>query len=179
MTDQPNGGQSFAAIIEELDLRPHPEGGFFRETYRSSVVIPGDLRPGFAESRAVSTAILFLLPEGSCSLLHRFKADEIWHFYLGGPLVLVELGESGTIMHTVLGTDILAGQKVQHVVPAARWFGAYPQIGSGFCLVGCTVAPGFEFEDLEFGRREELMRSHPGASEEIVKLTGGRGEAGS
>jgi uncharacterized protein len=168
MSNQPR--ISLSAIVEKLALRPHPEGGFYRETYRSKVSLPGGVA-GSKRSRAAGTAILFLLPEGSCSLFHRLKTDEIWHFYLGGPLVLVELRETGEMARIAVGPDLLAGQELQHVVPAGRWFGAYPAPGSGFSLVGCTVAPGFEFEDLEFGLRDDLLSRFPAAQEEILRLT--------
>ena len=138
------------AIIEAYGLAPHPEGGFFRETYRSTDHVPGT-------ARALSTAIYFLLPAGAWSRLHRIGADEVWHFYEGGPLVVAELGADGAVRRTVLGRDRARGETLQHVVRRGTWFGAYPAAGTAFALVGCTVSPGFEFDDFELARRDMLI----------------------
>lgn len=144
-------------LVERLGLKPHPEGGYYRETYRSQ--------------RGASTAIYFLLPEGERSRLHRLQSDELWHFYLGGPLNIVQLSPDGRVSEVLLGSDIATGQTLQHLVPAGTWFGAYPAAGSGWSLAGCTVAPAFEFADFELGRREELLRLYPHARREIELLT--------
>lgn len=159
------------ALIQHFQLAPHPEGGFFRETYRDRGVIPHNALPKrFAGERNYSTAIYFLLPEGQRSRLHRITADEAWHFYLGDPLVVVEIGPNGTTRETTLGSDVLAGQHVQHVVPAGHWFGAYPATGSRFSLVGCTVAPGFDFADFTMGERAALLQQFPQARDVIERL---------
>ncbi|HEX9449485.1 MAG TPA: cupin domain-containing protein [Dongiaceae bacterium] len=159
-------------LIEQLGLLPHPEGGFFRETYRAALCIDGHaLPPDFADARNASTAIYYLLAQGDRSRFHRIRSDEVWHFYLGDPLQVVELTEAGDAQMTLLGTNLNAGQVPQHVVPAGRWFGACPTPGSSFSLVGCTVAPGFDFADFEMASRDHLRRDYPRARDWIERLT--------
>lgn len=152
-----------AEWIERLDLLPHPEGGWFRETYRAPFVLPYDLleKAGFNGARHVSTAIYFLLEQGQRSLLHRLRSDEIWHFHTGGPLEIVELTNSGGVRVTRLGLDLRAGETLQHVVPAGTWFGARPCAETVYTLVSCTVSPGFDFQEFEFADRDALLQSHP------------------
>jgi predicted cupin superfamily sugar epimerase len=150
------------ALISEYQLQPHPEGGYYRETYRSAATIPGT-------RRSLSTAIYYLLPQGQRSLLHRIGADEVWHFYQGDPLLVVELQPGTEAKVTRLGRA--RGELLQHVVPAGTWFGALPASGSVFSLVGCTVSPGFEFSDFELGRRDALQLQFPRASGLIEQLT--------
>ncbi len=157
-----------AELVASLRLAPHPEGGFFRETYRSAERFAP---AGIAAPRSVSTAILYLLGEGDKSRLHRIKSDELWHYHLGGALRLTQLLRGGEIVETVLGSDIAAGQKLQNAVPAGTWFGAEPLKGADFCLIGCTVAPGFDFADFELGKRNALVEEFPLAREAIVRLT--------
>lgn len=155
-------------LIAHLNLAPHPEGGFYRRTYSSSGRICQEALPcGFTGARAFSTAILFLLREGDYSRLHRIRQDELRHFYLGGPLRLVLIGARGpetAAREVLLGQNLLAGQRLQYAVPAGSWFGATPCPGSAFSLLGCTVAPGFDFVDLELGSREKLLAAFPQAS---------------
>lgn len=159
-------------LIKIYDLQPHPEGGFFRETYRDDSVIPKQGLPEkFNGPRHFSTAIYFLLPAGAKSSLHRILSDEVWHFYLGDPLTVVEIDSTGKVIKTILGRDVLRGQKVQHVVMAGHWFGAYPNDGGTFSFVGCTVAPGFDFADFEMAKREDLLKVFPHAREVIERLT--------
>jgi predicted cupin superfamily sugar epimerase len=131
-------------IITFYGLIPHPEGGYFQETYRS----PESISTPSGE-RSVSTAIFYLLTKGQSSRLHRIKSDEMWHFYEGDPLIVFEKEDNGLIKETVLGKDLSKNQKFQYVVPANRWFGAYLPEGSNYALVGCTVSPGFDFSDFE------------------------------
>jgi predicted cupin superfamily sugar epimerase len=145
-------------LIERLALEPHPEGGFYRQTYKA----PGTS----ANGRAHSTAIYFLLPAGHASRLHRIKSDEVWHFYDGDPLCIVELTPDGALQTTRLHREM-----PQHVVPAGRWFGALPEPGSEFALVGCTVAPGFDFADFELARRGDLVARYPQHRAVIETLT--------
>lgn len=168
----PNTPASLARLIETYGLAPHPEGGFFRESYRAAETIPQSALPSrFAGERRHCTAIYFLLPEGSKSNLHRIKSDEVWHFYLGGPLTLAQIHPGGRTKMVTLGQDISRGEKLQHVVPMGCWFGAYPNPSSGFSFVGCTVAPGFDFADFELGQRSRLIRKFPGAKALIERLT--------
>jgi predicted cupin superfamily sugar epimerase len=159
------GGAGQAAVRRLLrlhDLKPHPEGGFFRETYRS----PAPARTPRGR-RPWATAIIFLLEEGDFSALHRIKSDELWHFYAGGPLRVSTLRPGGGSESVLLGS----GHKCQHLVPAGRWFGAAPEPGSGWSLVGCTVSPGFDFRDFELGSREKLLKQFPRAAKIIRELT--------
>lgn len=157
-------------LVKLYGLQPHPEGGYFKETYRSAESIPSTMLPKHGGNRNLSTGIFFLLPEGSVSRLHRIKSDEMWHFYLGGPLTLVQISPTGKIERIVLGQDVKALQNVQHVVPAGDWFGAYPNEGSRFSFVGCTVAPGFDFEDFEMGKKDALLKKYPHAKDIIERL---------
>ncbi|TXH37034.1 MAG: cupin domain-containing protein [Rhodospirillaceae bacterium] len=159
-------------LVGRLALQPHPEGGFFRETYRAALTLPAaGLAQHFSGDRQASTAIYYMLASGDRSRLHRIRSDEVWHFYLGDPLQVIELTESGEAQVTLLGTDFAAGQVPQHVVPAGRWFGACPAPGSAYSLVGCTVAPGFDFADFEMADASALLATHPTAAEWIKRLT--------
>lgn len=163
-------------LIRQLDLQPHPEGGFYRETYRADGFIASDslgtLHKGDAPRR-YSTAIYYLLTQGSQSRLHKIASDELWHFYLGDPLVVCEIDpDTRQGGETLLGQDLFAGQRVQHRVPAGRWFGAYLPEGSAYALVGCTVAPGFDFADLVFAERDKMLAHFPGAQGLIERLLG-------
>lgn len=159
-------------LIDFYELEPHPEGGYFKETYRAKGMIVKDtLGSEFTGSRNYSTAIYFLIPEGKKSKLHRLRSDEVWHFYLGGPLVVAQIFPDGRAQEVVLGPDFRKGQWLQHVVLAGCWFGSYPQDGSSYSFVGCTVAPGFDFADFEMGKREDLLRQFPQAEESILRLT--------
>lgn len=154
-------------LVSAYGLEPHPEGGFFKETYRSAEKMT--TRGGV--SRPISTGILFLLPEGQKSRLHRIKSDELWHFHLGGALRLTQISPEGKVEDFILGPDIKKGHLLQHAVPARYWFGAEPEPGSGFCFVGCTVAPGFDFADFDLGSRATLLARFPDARATILKLT--------
>lgn len=146
-------------LIADYALQPHPEGGYFRETYRAETTLPGT-------ARSVCTAIYYLLPAGQRSSLHRIDADELWHFYRGDPLLIVELRPEGPAKVTALSSD-----HPQHLVPAGTWFGALPAEGSKWSLVGCTVAPGFDFAHFELGTRAALTAGFPHARELIARLT--------
>jgi uncharacterized protein len=159
-------------LIRTLDLKPHPEGGYYRETYRSGEFIPRSSLPArFHGDRHYSTAIYYLLPAEAISRLHRIAADEVWHFYLGGPFTVVELKPDGSSDQVVLGPDVVGGQRLQHVVKAGTWFGAYPNPGTDYSLVGCTVAPGFDFADFEIGKQPELLRQYAREEQIIRRLT--------
>jgi predicted cupin superfamily sugar epimerase len=160
------------AIINHLKLRPHPEGGYYRETYRASGTLSGESLPhGTSGKKAYSTAIYYLVPKGERSRLHRLKFDEVMHFYLGGPFEVIQISAKGNVDRIVVGPDILKGHRLQHVVPANTWFGALPMAGTEFSLYGCTVAPGFDFGDLEIGSRAQLLKEFPQAKSVIEQLT--------
>lgn len=154
-----------ADLVRDLHLLPHPEGGFFRETYRAAQRLDS--------GRAVATTIYFLLPAGQVSRLHRIDADEGWHHYLGGTLEIFELDEADPSRQHVtrLGKDLRNGEVPQHVVPAGRWFGAAPAPAAPYALVGCTVAPGFEFARFELGDRARLLAQFPAAASTVQRLT--------
>ena len=158
--------------IAHLSLAPHPEGGYFRETYRSAEVIPrSGLPERFPGDRHFSTAIYFLLRGDDFSALHRIKSDEVWHFYAGTTLSVHVIDPAGDYTRVRLGTDIAAGEVPQAVVPAGHLFGASVDDPASFALVGCTVAPGFDFRDFEMPPRRELLARHPRHREVIERLT--------
>ena len=158
-------------LIKTLGLLRHPEGGWYRETYRSSELIPyAILNKKFDDSRSYCTAIYFLLEHGEISALHRIKSDEIWHFYSGASLTVHVITPQGEYYPLHMGSNITAGEVFQCVVPAECWFGA-EVCGEGYSLVGCTVAPGFDFADFEMGSRVELTRQFPEQAEIIERLT--------
>jgi uncharacterized protein len=160
---------SAKSLIRKFDLKKHPEGGYFAESYRSSEIISRQALPSrYKGDRSFSTAIYFLLPTGAVSRLHRIASDEIWHFYLGGPLELLQISPDGKLGKLILGPDVAEGQKIQHAVPAGFWFGARPAEGSPYSFVGCTVAPGFDFTDFELADAEVLLRTFPALREEIL-----------
>ena len=158
--------------IDKLGLQPHPEGGYFRQTYRSGVMIGREALPaGFGGSRPVSTAIYFLLEGENFSAFHRLRSDELWHFYAGATLEVHVIDEDGGYSEILLGRDAEAGEVFQAVVKAGCWFGSRVRDGRSWALVGCTVSPGFDFEDFEMGKRDELVRLYPQHREVIGRLT--------
>jgi len=184
--------------IEKLGLEVHPEGGYFRQTYkaelrivpeasgRAHAVAKGAARMGQPDlhgSRSASTGIYFLLEGENFSAFHRLRSDEMWHFYAGSPLLVHVLDPAGEYSSILLGGDAKTGQVFQAVVRAGCWFaaelGQSPHLSQSplevelpsYALVGCTVAPGFEFEDFEMARREELQAMYPGQKEIIQRLT--------
>ncbi len=158
--------------IERLELSPHPEGGYFRQTYRSEVVIAREALPGgFTGARAVSTAIYFLLERENFSAFHRLRSDEMWHFYAGAPLLVHGIDPQGKHFSIRLGSDPEAGQVLQAVVPAGCWFASHVADWKSWALVGCTVAPGFDFDDFDMGKRPELVAKYPQHREVIERLT--------
>ena len=171
-TEQEMHSDQAALIIEQYGMQPHPEGGFFAQTYRSPGRIPGSALPAeFAGERNFSTAIVFLLRKNDFSALHRLRQDEVWHYYSGGALRLVMISPEGKFSETTLGRNGKAGYVVQAVVPAGWWFGARPARGAAFSFVGCTVAPGFDFADLELAKRSDLLEKFPGLAAIILSFT--------
>jgi uncharacterized protein len=160
-------------LIRHLHLQPHPkEGGYFRETYRAAEVWPSAALPArYGSDRRASTAIYYLLKPGTCSALHRLETDEVFHFYLGSPVRMLHLMPDGTGRTVVMGPDVLAGQQLQVVVPRGVWQGSLLEPGGDFALMGCTVAPGFEYADYANGERAALVAQYPGFAELIAQLT--------
>ena len=158
--------------IEKLRLEPHPEGGYFRQTYRSELVIAREALPaGFTGERVASTAIYFLLEGKNFSAFHRLRSDEVWHSYAGEALTVHVISPSGEHSSILLGNDPDAGEVLQAVVPAGCWFASHVADWKAFAVVGCTVAPGFDFDDFEMGKREELVARYPQQRELIERLT--------
>jgi predicted cupin superfamily sugar epimerase len=160
-------------IRKHLKLQPHPaEGGYFAETYRSEHLLsPNALPAGYPGARSVSTAIYYLLTPDSFSAMHRLRGDEIFHFYLGDPVELLQVDAKGAGEVFVLGQDIVAGMKLQHVVPGGAWQGSRLRAGGKYALLGTTVAPGFDYQDFEIGEREELLAEFPAFAPLITALT--------
>ena len=159
-------------VIRLLHLQPHPvEGGFFRETYRSAATLPGSVLPHHRGPRSVSTAIYYLLKPGHVSELHVLPGDEVFHFYLGSPVRMLQLWPDGSGREVVLGSNVAAGQVPQLVVPGGVWQGTRLLGGDGFALLGCTVAPGFDYADYRSATRAELTARWPTFAEQIVELT--------
>ncbi len=157
--------------IQQLALKPHPEGGFFRETYRSFGQVSGAaLTPSRKGPRAFSTAIYFLLKKRQVSRFHRILSDEIWHFYYGDPLRIHFLFPDGNYAFQDLGVSSRQSS-FQVIVPAGVWFGASLHSGSRYALLGCTVAPGFDFSDFEMAKRKKLLREYPDNAEIVRALT--------
>jgi predicted cupin superfamily sugar epimerase len=164
-----------------LGLQPHPrEGGWFVRTWESEELVGaaafGDGR--YDGPRRTSTAIYYLLESGTFSEMHVLRSDEVFHHYLGAPVEMLQLFEDGRSERVVIGKDLSAGQRPQHVVRRGVWQGsrmvASAALGEGaFALLGCTVSPGFEFEDYESASAEELIVRWPGEAEMIRGLTRG------
>jgi predicted cupin superfamily sugar epimerase len=158
--------------IQKLELQPHPEGGFYRQTYRADLLLSQEtLPPNFKGSRPAATAIYFLLAGENFSAFHRLQSDELWHFYLGGSLVVHVIGPTGSYSRIHLGNDPEATEVLQGVVKAGCWFASEVKDGKSFALVGCTVAPGFDFEDFELANGQELLQRYPEHRDVIHRLT--------
>ena len=157
-----------------LQLEPLTiEGGYFRETYRSTTQIPHSaLRSPYSGPRAFSTCIYYLLTPDTFSVIHRLPGEEIFHFYLGDPVEMLQLHPGGNGEIITLGSDIRSGTLLQHIVPGNVWQGARLKAGGRFALMGTTVAPGFDYADYEAGDREELLRQFPSFADRIRTLTG-------
>lgn len=159
-------------LIKLLDLKPHPaEGGFFRETYRSGDRLPTGVLPRFRQDKAASTCIYYMLTPQTFSALHRLQTDEIFHFYLGDAVQMLQLLPDGCGRVLTMGQDLAAGQSPQVIVPANVWQGSSLKPGGRFALLGCTVAPGFDFADYETGARQTLAAQYPTFAEHIRRLT--------
>ncbi|HEX6226656.1 MAG TPA: cupin domain-containing protein [Chryseolinea sp.] len=157
--------------IHHLKLHEHPEGGFYRETYRSKENIqPCGLPLRFPAPRSFSTAIYFLLRSKDRSLFHRIKSDELWHFHAGSALMLYVL-HGGTLSEFRLGNNPENGDSLQVVIPGTAWFGAKVVSPEGYTLSSCTVAPGFDFKDFELANRAKLLQEFPNHSAIIEALT--------
>lgn len=156
--------------IEKLQLQKHPEGGWFNEVYRSDEMIPSNALPaGFTGSRNISTSIYYLLEVDDFSAFHRIMSDELWHFYTGNSAVEIISIEEGKIKRQFLGDNPGQNQYFQIVVPKNTWFAARLVNKNGFALAGCTVSPGFHFDDFEMAGNE-LIHEFLELEKEIVGL---------
>ena len=153
-------------LIQTLSLQPHPEGGYFRETYRSAET----LTTAQGKVRNVSTAIFYLLENKNKSVFHKIKSDELWFFHQGQPLELVSI-ENGKLNKLILGNDVSRGEVPQVRIPANTWFAAKIKGDIGHSLVSCTVAPGFDFSDFELAQRHDLIKQHPDLEDVINEFT--------
>jgi predicted cupin superfamily sugar epimerase len=171
--NRPSEKLTATEVIEILKLKPHPEeGGYFAEVYRSTDELPRQIfgdRP--VQSRSLSTSIFYLITTETFSALHRLQSDEVFHFYIGEAVTMLNLHPDGRIETVTLGSDIRSGQRLQHVVPRGVWQGCFLAQGSGFALMGTTVAPGFDFRDYEAGEAAALERQYPQAAELIRRLS--------
>jgi uncharacterized protein len=163
-----------ARWVARLGLAPHPEGGWFRETYRAADTIRADALPAsFGGARNASTAVYFLITRDVFSALHRIRSDELWHFYAGDPvtMTLLDADGRGALTTVRLGCDPAGDALPQVVVPAGAWFGAEVPPPGAFALVGCTVEPGFDFADFELAARGALVARYPQHRAAIERLT--------
>jgi predicted cupin superfamily sugar epimerase len=151
------------ALIEELGLQPHPEGGFYKETFRSPELLSD-------RDRNLITAIYFILTSDNVSKFHRIVSDELWFFHAGSPLIVHTLNATGH-QQTLIGTDLSKGEKLHFVVPKNTIFGSSVSDSTGYSFVSCVVAPGFDFADFELFEREYLLKEFPNHSEIIHQLT--------
>ncbi len=159
-------------IIQKLDLKPHPEGGYFKETYRSPGEIElGNLPDKYSGNRNYSTCIYFLLISGNFSAFHKINQDEIWHFYDGSPVELHTISQHGEHQAYIIGRDFDQGQTPQLAVPGNHYFASKVTEPNNFSLVGCTVAPGFDFDDFVLARRGDLLQKFPQHQQLVIDFT--------
>lgn len=156
--------------IEKLQLQKHPEGGWFKEVYRSEDIISSAALPvGFSGDRSCSTSIFFLLQKEEFSAIHRIKSDELWHYYSGNSAIEILMIENGKLKKQLVGSDIERGELFQFSVTKNTWFGARLTNTTGYALVGCTVSPGFHFDDFELAD-ERLLQKLPEIRNEIARF---------
>ncbi|HDL64893.1 MAG TPA: cupin domain-containing protein [Proteobacteria bacterium] len=158
--------------IEKLSLSPHPEGGYFNETFAASDIINTDnLARDYKGPRKAYTSIYFLLRSGQISRFHRLKSDELWNYHSGSPVTISIIDPGGNYHEKKLGTDPENFESFQVIIKAGCWFGATIDESDSYSLVGCFVSPGFEFIDFELAEREELIKKYPEHHSIIKKLT--------
>lgn len=159
-------------LVKTLHLQPHPEGGYYKESYRSEELIRSEALPDrFSGTRSMATAIYFLIEKNNFSALHKIKSDETWHFYAGDALEVIELHEDGVLKSTLIGNQPGKGEVFQYTVKANIWFGSRVKQGGSFSLVGCTVAPGFDFKDFEMANRTAMIKTYPQHKTMIEAMT--------
>jgi predicted cupin superfamily sugar epimerase len=162
---------SYQTLVQTFNLLPHPEGGFYKEVYRSGETIPVSALPSrFKGERVFATGIYFLLLQNNFSAFHRIQSDESWHFYIGGSLLIHIIHHDGTYQLIHLGNDIANGEVFQAVVPAGSWFASECAPGVAFSFAGCTVSPGFDFADFELAFARDILAKYPEHKLVIKKL---------
>lgn len=158
--------------IRNLQLNKHIEGGWYSEVYRSALVFTKEqMSPAFESERNVCTHIYFLLEKNGFSAFHKIRSDELWHFYAGDPFIIYEINENGKMEEHLLGNDIEKGQSLFHIIKAGNWFASKLEDGGDYGLAGCTVAPGFDFNDFEMGKKDVLLQAYPQHAELIDRMT--------
>lgn len=159
-------------LIKQLDLLPHPEGGYYKETYRSQGDISEDCLPDtYGGNRNYATGIYFVLTSDNFSSFHKINQDEMWHFYDGASILLHIISEAGVYTQHRIGRDITTGEVPQFVVQGGDWFAAEVTDPDTYAFVGCTVAPGFSFEDFVLPARKQLINQFPEHTAVITRLT--------
>jgi len=153
--------------IENLNLQAHPEGGYFKETYRSEDTVLNK----YGKNRSASTGIYFLITSANFSAFHKIESDEMWHFHGGSPLFVYVIMPDGELNILQIGNDLEKGQTPQAIVPAGCWFASRVEVPNSYSFVGCTVAPGFDFQDFVLANRDELTAEYPKHKEIIQELT--------
>ena len=156
--------QEIEKIVAELNMQPHPEGGYYAEVYRSPMEIPG-------KKRQLMTSIYFLLTSDNVSNFHRIKSDELWFHHAGSPITVHVLNEDKGHVEIKVGSDILKGEHPQALVKGGEIFGSSVDTENSYALVSCVVAPGFDFQDFELFKRAELIAQFPAHREIITRLT--------
>ncbi|MBC8756182.1 cupin domain-containing protein [Kordia sp. YSTF-M3] len=164
--------QEINKLVKSLELLPHPEGGFYKEVYRSEKLLSKETLPDdFSGDRSYCTSIYFVLTSENFSAFHRIKQDEIWHFYGGSTLSVHVIDSQGNYTEHKVGMDFSQGEQPQLVVPAGCWFASSVAKEDSYAFVGCTVAPGFDFDDFELAKRSELTALYPKHENIIHRLT--------
>lgn len=157
--------------IEKLEMIQHPEGGYFKETFRAKESMEAEHLPGrYSTARTISTSIYFLLTTESVSNFHRLNSDEIWHYHTGGAARIHMISPEGVYSYQDIGDSLENNQHLQVIIPRHSWFAA-EVISDDYILVGCTVAPGFEFEDFELAQRRTLTNEYPDLSDLVKRFT--------
>ena len=161
----------YLKLVNNFNMLPHPEGGYYKEVYRSGEIIPVTVLPArFKGDRVFATGIYFLLLQNNFSAFHRILSDEGWHFYAGGSLLVHVIHPDGVYEIIRLGNDFSRGEVFQAMVPAGSWFASECAPGVDFSFVGCTVSPGFDFADFELAFEAELTKQYPQHTAVITRL---------
>lgn len=163
-------GDEIDRIVSKLNMKTHPEGGWYCKTYESGLMLPTSLLSGRTGERSCSTSIYFLISGSNFSAFHRLRSDEMWYHHSGGALAIEILDENGEHRQQVIGA-VEQGYEPQALAPAGTWFGSHLLENHGWALVGCSVSPGFDFDDFEIGNRENLISEFPRHTELIKLLT--------